>query len=64
MLEKPSRTSVTSEPVVSELWARLDTADAQQLEATIQAVRDGVTLGEVCDIFREVFGEHRDPAYL
>ena len=29
------RTAVTEQPVVSELWARLDTADAQQLETTI-----------------------------
>jgi methylmalonyl-CoA mutase N-terminal domain/subunit len=34
------------------------------LAATVEAVRRGVTLGEVCDVFREVFGEHRDPAYL
>ncbi len=32
--------------------------------ATIEAVRCGITLGEVSDVFREVFGEHRDPAYL
>ncbi len=32
--------------------------------ATLQAVRARVTLGEVSDVFREVFGEHRDPAYL
>ncbi|MCP4445729.1 MAG: methylmalonyl-CoA mutase family protein [Myxococcales bacterium] len=30
----------------------------------IEAVKDNVTLGEVCDIFREVFGVHTDPAYL
>jgi methylmalonyl-CoA mutase N-terminal domain/subunit len=32
--------------------------------AVLQAVRARVTLGEVSDVFREVFGEHRDPAYL
>lgn len=32
--------------------------------AVLQAVRANVTLGEVSDVFREVFGEHRDPAYL
>jgi len=32
--------------------------------AVLGAVRASVTLGEVCDVFREVFGEHRDPAYL
>ncbi|MCS6915211.1 MAG: methylmalonyl-CoA mutase family protein [Myxococcales bacterium] len=34
------------------------------MAATIEAVRRGVTLGEFCDVLREVFGEHRDPAYL
>jgi methylmalonyl-CoA mutase, N-terminal domain len=30
----------------------------------IAAVKAHVTLGEICDVFREEFGEHRDPAYL
>jgi methylmalonyl-CoA mutase N-terminal domain/subunit len=30
----------------------------------IDAVKDHVTLGEICDVFREVFGVHTDPAYL
>jgi methylmalonyl-CoA mutase N-terminal domain/subunit len=32
--------------------------------AVLDAVRARATLGEVCDVFREVFGEHHDPAYL
>ena len=27
----------------------------------IQAVKDYVTVQEICDIYREVFGEYRDP---
>jgi methylmalonyl-CoA mutase N-terminal domain/subunit len=38
--------------------------DANLMEAVIDAVRHGVTLGEVSDVFRQVWGEHRDPAYL
>jgi methylmalonyl-CoA mutase N-terminal domain/subunit len=30
----------------------------------ISAVKKDVTLGEICEVFREVFGEHRDPAFL
>jgi len=30
----------------------------------IEAVEAGVTLGEVCDVFRKVFGVYRDPAFL
>ena len=40
------------------------TSDANLLEAVIEAVRKGVTLGEVSDVFRQSWGEHRDPAYL
>jgi methylmalonyl-CoA mutase N-terminal domain/subunit len=41
-----------------------DPREHNLMVATIEAVRRGVTLGEVSDVFREVFGEHRDPAYL
>jgi hypothetical protein len=34
------------------------------MDATLLAVKHGATLGEVCQVFRDVFGEHRDPAYL
>jgi len=30
----------------------------------VDAVRDYVTLQEICDAFRRVFGEYRDPAYI
>jgi len=30
----------------------------------IDAVRDGVTLGEICDVYRDEFGVYRDPAWL
>ncbi|MBD3336421.1 MAG: methylmalonyl-CoA mutase, partial [Candidatus Eisenbacteria bacterium] len=30
----------------------------------IEAMMAGITLGEICDIFREVFGVYRDPGYL
>jgi len=30
----------------------------------IAAVKDGVTLGEICDVYREEFGVYRDPAWL
>src|SRR5690606_37380001 len=34
------------------------------MPAIIDAVKAHVTLGEICDLFRTTFGEHRDPAYL
>jgi len=30
----------------------------------IEAVKSDVTLGEICDVFREVFGVYRDPAFV
>jgi methylmalonyl-CoA mutase N-terminal domain/subunit len=34
------------------------------MPVTIDAVKKGVTIGEVSDVFRRVWGEHHDPAYL
>jgi methylmalonyl-CoA mutase, N-terminal domain len=34
------------------------------VEPILRAVEAGVTLGEICDVFREVFGVYRDPAFL
>jgi methylmalonyl-CoA mutase N-terminal domain/subunit len=36
--------------------------DANLMEAVLEAARSDATLGEICRIFREVFGEYRDPA--
>ena len=32
------------------------------MDAVLDAVKAQATLGEVCQVFRDVFGEHRDPA--
>ena len=36
--------------------------DANVMEAVVEAARRDVTLGEICAVFRERFGEYRDPA--
>jgi methylmalonyl-CoA mutase, N-terminal domain len=38
--------------------------DENIMEAVLGAVRAEATLGEICQIFREVFGEYRDPAHV
>ncbi len=43
---------------------RAAASDANLMVAVLDAVRADVTLQEVSDVFRQVFGEHRDPAYL
>ena len=65
---------VRDKDVAAEL-VRFDTAieavraaakdDGQNLvPPVVAAVKAGVTVGEISQVFREVFGEHRDPAYL
>jgi methylmalonyl-CoA mutase N-terminal domain/subunit len=38
--------------------------DENLMVAVLEAVRSGVTIGEVSDTFRKAWGEHHDPAYL
>jgi methylmalonyl-CoA mutase N-terminal domain/subunit len=37
--------------------------DANVMDAVLVAVKGGATLGEVCQVFREVFGAYRDPGF-
>jgi methylmalonyl-CoA mutase N-terminal domain/subunit len=39
-------------------------SDGNIMDAVLEAVKKDVTLGEICQVFRDVFGEHRDPAYV
>jgi methylmalonyl-CoA mutase, N-terminal domain len=34
------------------------------MDAVLEAVRRDVTLGEICQVFRDVFGAYRDPAHV
>ena len=38
--------------------------DANIMEAVLEAARRDVTLGEICQVFRDVFGEYRDPGHV
>jgi methylmalonyl-CoA mutase N-terminal domain/subunit len=42
----------------------LEHDDVNVMPPILDAVRADVTVGEICDEFRRVLGEHRDPAYL
>jgi methylmalonyl-CoA mutase N-terminal domain/subunit len=35
--------------------------DGNLMEAVVEAARRDVTLGEICGVFRQIFGEYRDP---
>ncbi len=41
---------------------RASEGDGNLMEAVVEAARRDATLGEICQIFRDVFGEYRDPA--
>ncbi len=43
---------------------RAAAGDDNLMPLVIDAVKRGVTIGEISDVFRRVWGEHRDPAYL
>jgi methylmalonyl-CoA mutase N-terminal domain/subunit len=34
------------------------------MEYLIEAVKANATLQEVCDVYRKVYGEYRDPGYF
>jgi methylmalonyl-CoA mutase N-terminal domain/subunit len=39
-------------------------ADANTMEHVLECVRAYATLGEICDVFRQVYGEYREPALI
>ena len=45
-----------------EIVRRACAGDANVMDAVLEAARRDVTLGEICRVFREVFGEYIDPA--
>jgi methylmalonyl-CoA mutase N-terminal domain/subunit len=44
--------------------AACESEEANVMDAVLAAVKRSVTLGEICDVFRQVYGEHRDPGYV
>ena len=66
-LTRQRRDAEKAAAALNEVRAAARGSDPHQhnlMVAVLGAVKAHVTLGEVCDVFREVFGEHRDPAYL
>jgi methylmalonyl-CoA mutase N-terminal domain/subunit len=58
------RDAKKTEAALARVRAACKSPDANTMEAILDAVRQYATLGEICQIFREEFGEHSDPAYL
>jgi methylmalonyl-CoA mutase N-terminal domain/subunit len=60
---KASRSSAAVQAALEGV-KRAAEGDGNLVEAVLEAVKKDVTIGEVSDVFRQVWGEHRDPAYL
>jgi methylmalonyl-CoA mutase N-terminal domain/subunit len=60
---KASRDRAAAERAIDAV-KRAAAGDENLVEAVLAAVKVNVTVGEVSDVFRQVWGEHRDPAYL
>jgi methylmalonyl-CoA mutase N-terminal domain/subunit len=47
-----------------ELVRRACQGEDNVMQAVLEAARRDATLGEICQVFRDVFGEYRDPAHV
>ncbi len=61
---KGKRDQEAAQAALAKVRAAVRDESINVMPTMVEAVKAYVTLGEICDIFREEFGEHRDPAYL
>jgi methylmalonyl-CoA mutase N-terminal domain/subunit len=59
-----ARRDPTAASAALELVRRACESDSNVLQAVLEAARHDATLGEICQVFRQVFGEYRDPAHV
>ena len=57
---KSTRDQVACDTALSRLESASKTADQNTMPLVIDAVRAGATVGEVCAVWRKVFGEYRE----
>ena len=58
------RDAKTAERALAAVRAAAKDERGNLMWPIVDAVRAEITLGEICQVFRDVFGEHRDPAFL
>ncbi len=61
---RASRDAAAASAALAKVHKACQDESINLMPVIIEAMKVHVTLGEVCDVFREEFGEHRDPAYL
>jgi methylmalonyl-CoA mutase, N-terminal domain len=59
-----ARDAAAAERCLAAVRSACKDPEANVMPPIVDAVKNRVTLGEICDIFREEFGIHTDPAYL
>ncbi|MGE0397288.1 MAG: methylmalonyl-CoA mutase [Kofleriaceae bacterium] len=61
---RTSRDAAAVERALAAVKAALRDDKQNVMPPILDAVKQNVTLGEICDLFRSELGEYRDPAYL
>ncbi|HTJ46680.1 MAG TPA: methylmalonyl-CoA mutase family protein [Kofleriaceae bacterium] len=61
---RATRDANTADAALRAVKAALRDDTINVMPPILDAVKVGVTLGEICELFRTELGEHRDPAYL
>jgi methylmalonyl-CoA mutase N-terminal domain/subunit len=61
---RAGRDNATVERALAAVKAALRDDKQNVMQPIFDAVKQNVTLGEICDLFRTELGEYRDPAYL
>jgi methylmalonyl-CoA mutase N-terminal domain/subunit len=61
---RSQRDAAAVEPALAAVRAALRDDKQNVMPPILDAVKQSVTLGEICDLFRTELGEYRDPAYL
>jgi methylmalonyl-CoA mutase, N-terminal domain len=61
---RKARDAAAAERALAAVRAALRDEKQNVMPPILDAVKQNVTLGEICDLFRSELGEYRDPAYL
>jgi methylmalonyl-CoA mutase N-terminal domain/subunit len=61
---RAGRDAAAAEAALERVRAAVRDESLNVMPPMVEAVKAHVTLGEICQVFRDVLGEHSDPAYL
>lgn len=61
---RESRDKSAYERAMENLRNVCESERGNTMEAIVEATRNYATLGEICDLFREIFGTYREPSFI